>query len=232
MTPTPTRFMLAVCGPSGPAYVVAAVIIAYAMCIARLTPAFFGQVLAVAMVLQLFAASTGYRWRLRRGHFDPLLVRTSNRWHIAVAHWLVSIAPGAAVWTGLTAIEAVAIPNHWPEAARPAVLILFVYVSTMTWALSAVTGRFGGAVAWLATLIALNVSGAIGWFRVSFIGQPDSLGDTARSIASALVVPVSLIVDPEGVSFTILALMSAATAIAWGAGAVFLQQWDAVVDQS
>ena len=230
--PAATRFMLTVCGPSALTYVVAAAIIAYAVCIARLTPAFFGQVLAVAMVLQLFAASTGYRWRLRRGHFDPLLVRTSNRWHIAVAHWLVSIAPGAVVWTMLTAIEAAGTPNQWPQAARPAVLILFVYVSTVTWALSTVIGRFGGAVAWLATLIALNVSGAIGWFRVSFIGQPDSLGDTARSIASALVVPVSLIVDPEGVSFTILALMSVATAIAWGAGAVFLRQSDAVVDQS
>ena len=232
MMPAATRFMLTVCGPSALTYVVAAAIIAYAVCIARLTPAFFGQVLAVAMVLQLFAASTGYRWRLRRGHFDPLLVRTSNRWHIAVAHWLVSIAPGAVVWTMLTAIEAAGTPNQWPEAARPAVLILFVYVSTVTWALSTVIGRFGGAVAWLATLIALNVSGAIGWFRVSFIGQPDSLGDTARSIASALVVPVSLIVDPEGVSFTILALMSVATAVAWGAGAVFLRQGDAVVDQS
>ena len=231
MMPTATRFMFEVCGPSRVAWVVAAAVIAYGVCIERLTPSFFGQVLAVTMVLQLFAASTGYRWRLRRGHFDPLLVR-ANRCHIAAAHWLVSIAPGAVVWTLLTAIETAGTPNHWPDAARPAVLVLFVYVSTVTWALSTVIGRFGGAVAWLATLIALNVSGAIGWFRVSFVGRPESIGDTARSIASALVVPVSLIVDPGGVSVTILALMSAATAIAWSAAAVCLRQMDAVVDQS
>ena len=71
MTPAPFRFLVVGAGPSAVTWLVAAAVIAYGVYVARLTPDVFGQVLAVALFLQLFAASTGYRAPLGWEGLDP-----------------------------------------------------------------------------------------------------------------------------------------------------------------
>ncbi len=232
MTPSAGRFMLVVCGPPAGTWFVAALLVVYGVYIERRTPDFFGQVLAITMFLQLFAASTGFRTPLRRGHFDPLLVQSPNRWRVAAAHWIVSIGPGAMVWIALAAIEFAGNPRRTPVGVAPAVLVMFVYVSTVVWAVSAIVGRLSGAVIWVVMLVVLNLSGSMGWFQVSFIGRPATLGDTARSIASVLVVPVSLAIEPRAVGVKMLALVSAAAALVWVAAAASMQRCDAPLVQS
>lgn len=226
MRPSPIRFLFVVAGPSWGTWTVAAVLVGYGAYLEWLAPAAFGQVLAIAIFLQLFAASTGFRARLRSGHFDPLLVAWPSRWKVAGAHWMVSNAAGWVVWLVLATVELFGHPRQLPSTLVPATVVLLVYTSTVGWALSAVFGRLSGALIWLTTIFALNVMGTLATLRASFIAHPTSAGDMARSILTALAVPPFLVIDPGGVSGAMLTLMGAATALAWilGASAIRLSE--------
>src|SRR4029434_11222861 len=54
--------------------------------------------LVPVLLLQVFAAASGFALPARRGHFDLLLTRGSSRTLIALVHWAMSIAPGLASW--------------------------------------------------------------------------------------------------------------------------------------
>lgn len=231
MSPSPIRFLVVVAGPSAVTWLVGLAVIVYGVYIARLTPDVYGQVLAIALFLQLFAASTGFRAPLGAGHFDALLVGSPNRWKVAAAHWAVSIGPGALVWVVLAVIELVANPRHMPGAVAPAAVVLLAYASTVVWAISVVAGRLAGALIWLALLFALNASGSMAWFHLAFVPKPDTLAGLARSTASVLVVPVSLVLDPGAVGFGVLALVTLAAALAWLAGATAILRAEAALAQ-
>src|SRR5207253_6978602 len=89
-------------------------LMAYGAYVAWVAPADFDQTVAVALFLQMFAASTGYADRATRGHFDSILAGRSSRWPIAGAHWLLSIAPGLTLWVLLAAMARVGRPEVWP----------------------------------------------------------------------------------------------------------------------
>ena len=55
-------------------------------------------VLTPLLVLQIFAASSGFGHSLRRGYYDLLLARGVPAIGMLTAHWVASIAPGVAAW--------------------------------------------------------------------------------------------------------------------------------------
>src|SRR5688572_10369335 len=57
------------------------------------------------LLLQLFAASSGFMVPARRGHFDLLLTAGYSRVRIAATHWVLSILPGLGTWLVLAGIE-------------------------------------------------------------------------------------------------------------------------------
>lgn len=61
--------------------------------------------LAPLLLLQMFAASSGFAVPARRGHYDLLLTRSGERTWIALAHWLTSISAGIASWLIVAAAE-------------------------------------------------------------------------------------------------------------------------------
>src|SRR5688572_5412482 len=61
-------------------------------------------VLTPLLVLQIFAASSGFGLAMRRGHYDLVLSRGVGLARLMTAHWLASIAPGLAAWLAVAAV--------------------------------------------------------------------------------------------------------------------------------
>ena len=64
-----------------------------------------GTVLTPLLVLQIFAASSGFNLALRRGHYDLVLARGVPAPGLLAAHWVASIAPGIAIWLIVAVLE-------------------------------------------------------------------------------------------------------------------------------
>ena len=62
-------------------------------------------VLTPLLVLQIFAASSGFNLALRRGYYDLVLARGVPAPGLLAAHWAASIAPGIAIWLIVAALE-------------------------------------------------------------------------------------------------------------------------------
>jgi hypothetical protein len=116
-------------------------------------PARAARVVMPVLLLQLFAASSGFAGPARRGHYDTLLTRGDHRVSIAVAHWAMSIAPGVASWLTLGLAELVS-RRAFPETTYASgTVAATVVVSTLPWALTVALPRFSGAIGWLAALL-------------------------------------------------------------------------------
>jgi hypothetical protein len=105
------------------------------------------------LLLQAFAAASGFTVPARRGHYDLLLTRGHRRTVVAVTQWAMSSAPGAASWVVLGLVE-LAVVASGEDAAIPTfgtAASLFV-VSAVAWALTAPLPRFAGGIGWLLVL--------------------------------------------------------------------------------
>ena len=99
------------------------------------------------LVLQAFAASTGFSTYARRGHYDLLLTGGCGRVQAALVQWIVAVAPGVATWLALAAVET-ATARSGSLLASGTIAALFV-VSAVAWASTVGLPRFSGAVGWL-----------------------------------------------------------------------------------
>ena len=111
--------------------------------------------LGMILFVQMFLASTGFAVRARRGHFDPLLTSGSDRVTVAVAHWTVSILPGAAAWALVAAMGYILGSPAAVSALAGTRLVAFLIVSAVAWAVGfLLPGGTAGAL-WIGILIAL-----------------------------------------------------------------------------
>jgi hypothetical protein len=99
------------------------------------------------LVLQAFAASTGFTPSARRGHYDLLLTGGSGRLRAALVQWVLSIVPGLATWLALAGVEAV-VAGRSAMLASGTCAAMFV-VSAVAWASTVGLPRFSGAIGWL-----------------------------------------------------------------------------------
>jgi len=110
--------------------------------------------LGMVLFVQMFLASTGFSERARRGHFDPLLTMPGSRPHALIAHWLVSVAPGAMAWV-LLCLAAVVLGSTegWPALAGPRAAALFI-VSAISWVVGFAMARGTAGFLWTGALFA------------------------------------------------------------------------------
>jgi len=108
--------------------------------------------LTPVLVLQIFAASSGFGLALRRGHYDLVLSRGVGLPGVMMAHWLASAAPGAGAWLAVGAIERM-VSTSPPVAFASGSLVSFLLASTLPWALTTPLPRFGAAIGWLMLLV-------------------------------------------------------------------------------
>lgn len=221
MKPSALRFFFVVARPGAGFVMAALLVIAYAAYIAAVVPADVGQVFGIVLFLQLFAASTGYRERLRRGHFDPILVGGTNTWRIAAAHWAISVGLGILVWAVLTVLELAVHGNQRLTSLSPAEIAVFLYASTAVWTLTLPLPRYIGAVLWLVLLVVLQSTQQLQAMRVTFTPVPETWTEIVRSATSVFLFPVFLLLDPGVANATLLATTIAGTCVVWVIG-VFL----------
>ena len=185
-----------------------AVIVLVAATVLAMEPSRGQTVVLPVLVLQLFAAASGFGGPARRGYYDLLLTSGAGRGRVAVAHWLASVAPGVCSWFAVAALERVLIGSRGAVLASGTCAAMFL-LSTLPWALSVNLPRFSASVGWLlvavmgATLVpgpdlqrwdgalsgsgAIPASAAILVYPVAIVGHDLRLSDLPI-VAPALVV--------------------------------------------
>jgi hypothetical protein len=134
-----------------PRLFIAAFVVAVAAAAARLTtdPSAVTDALTPVLLLQMFAASSGFQIPARRGHYDLLLTSGTPRWQIASAHCATSIAPGIASWLCVGMLEAAASHGTRVGFAAEGTCLAFLLVSIVAWATATPMTRGTAAVGWL-----------------------------------------------------------------------------------
>lgn len=219
------RFFYVVSGPRAAYVVVAGVLIGFAGYIAATAPDTIDQTLGMALFLQLFAASTGYRDRLQRGHFDPVLVARPHPATIAAAHWLLSIGFGATVWGVLGAASLLGNPSRLPTAFTPPAVLVLLYVSTVVWAASLPLGRYAGGILWIVTIFILASTQHLQALRVSLLAPDGTWTNAVRAAAAVLSFPVFLLFESTPPRRELLLAVLVAGAAAWAAGALLIARF-------
>jgi hypothetical protein len=142
---------------------------------------------APVLLLQLFAAASGFVVPARRGYYDLVLTRGDSRIAIAALHWAMSVLPGILSWLVLAAVERVC---GGVSLVAPGTLLALFVVSTVPWALTVPLPRLTGAVVWL--LVFALVAAAF----------PES-----RASPASLVLPWALLGTPPHPVATWIAVM-------------------------
>jgi hypothetical protein len=134
-----------------PRFFLAGFVAAVAAAAVRLTnsPMSAVESLMPVLLLQLFVSSSGFQLPARRGHFDLLLTSGTPRWQIALAHCLVSIAPGIACWMCVGMLELAASHGSQSASFAAGTCAAFVASSLIAWGAAVYSSRTAAAVGWL-----------------------------------------------------------------------------------
>jgi hypothetical protein len=172
------------------------------------------------LLLQLFAASSGFEVPARRGHYDLLLTSGHHRIPMALVHWATSIAPGAMAWLSLAAVELIARGGADTLLLTTGTGAAMVLVSTLPWAITVRLPRFSGGIGWL---LALTISTSVlSSGNVPGRQSANDVGDVIWLAWEFLVYPVVFVGHQLGVGegliaapALVLALGSMAAACRW-----------------
>jgi hypothetical protein len=165
-----------------PRFFLAAFAVAIAAAAARLTSNSMDAIesLTPVLLLQLFVASSGFQSPARRGHFDLLLTSGAPRWQIALAHCLVSTAPGILSWMCIGLLELAASHGARSASFTAGTCAAFVGSSMVTWGAAVYSSRTTAAVAWLLVVTIPPVAHVVSPLRL--------LGDVASGSDRWLIV--------------------------------------------
>jgi hypothetical protein len=162
-------------------------------------PARSAGAMVPVLLLQLFAASSGFEVPARRGHYDLLLTSGHQRVWMALLHWGTSIAPGLVAWLLLAVVESAVTGGFRTRLLASGTWAAMVLVSTLPWAITVRLPRFSGGIGWL---LALAISTSVwpsmqAWsvwgflvYPAGFVGRTMSLHD-GLAAAPAIVLAVS-----------------------------------------
>lgn len=110
--------------------------------------------LTPVLVLQIFAASSGFIVPARRGYYDLLLTRVGGRIRVLLMHWMASVIPGVSSVFVLACVEMVVTANARPATLSSGTLAALWLVSCIPWAVTTVLLRFAGGLGWVVVLAA------------------------------------------------------------------------------
>jgi hypothetical protein len=188
---SPLRFFRVV--PTQPALIVwtfLVVVAISAIAIARV-PSRSADLMRPVLLLQLFAASSGFEVPARRGHYDLLLTSGHRRIWVALVHWATSIAPGLLAWMVLAAVEITARGGADTNLLASGTCAAMGLVSTMPWAITVRLPRFSGGIGWLLVLT-LSTS-VLSSGRMTGGNGPNEVGESISSAWEFLVYPAVLV---------------------------------------
>ena len=164
------------------------------------------------LLVQGFAASSGFLLPARRGHYDLLLTSGQPRLAVAAVHWLMSILPGMACWGLLALVEALTGAGNASTLRSSGTMVALVVVSTLPWALTVRLPRFAGAIGWLlvlAVFVTVTMPGPQSLPRAG-PGEPLAI----RAALMILLYPPAIVGEPLGGGEWLLALPALVAAAA------------------
>jgi hypothetical protein len=178
-----------------------------------LEPGTAANALLPVLVLQLFAASSGFALPARRGHYDLILTIGERRAWIAAAHWVTSILPGVVSWIVLSAVELVTTLGSGTSIVSSGSLAALAVTSALPWALTVALPRFAAAIGWLLLLSVVAASVP----ATSLVGGAAGSGSWLERAGASLLYPPGLVggsvVGSRGLE-VLPALLAAAAAMA------------------
>jgi len=223
---TPLRYFWSVARPPASAFAAAATLFGYATFVAVNAPKDSEEILGLTLVGQALAASTGYRDRLIRGHFDPILAGRRSRITIALAHATLSIVPGLVFWFAVGLLERLTHVRHaLAFAAGP--LSALLYVSVVVWAVSLVLGRNTGGVLWMAGLFVLAAAQRIHLLSEAYGTSSADIAVSLKAARAAIVWPGLLFTNGGHVELPVLVLVLLATVGVFAGGIAVILALDA-----
>jgi hypothetical protein len=218
--------------PSPAIVVTMIVLVAWAAYLTVTAPDDFRGPYIVVMLCQAFAASTGYATRAKRGHFDQLLAGRRSRVRFALTHASISTLVGAAAWSVVSILDGISGGGHWPLGLTPGALSSFVYLSTLSWALSVPFSRYSAGVLWLILAIALAGSGRLLWLRNCYALAPHTWNGILQAVGAALVFPPLVVGELSGPPNAVTALLLAAGVGAVAVGITFISNFSLALEDS
>ena len=172
------------------------------------------------LVVQLFAASTGFTRQASRGYYDPALVSGASRFAIAQAHFLTSVLPGICAWLLVGVWEVVRSRSLDVMAFRPATLTSLVLVSAIPWAVSLKLPTLSGGVIWLVVTAGFLMTHR-GFSSLAYLKSRTAI-PFWRALELGLAVPLSLADGPF--SIAVLATLIGIAALILGLGVVLIHR--------
>jgi hypothetical protein len=193
------RFFLVVSPPASWMRV-ALVLVALTGCVMLwLNPADVDSALGSILLLQMFAASSGFMSDASRGHFDAVLVTGRPRWRIALASLMAAAAPGAVAWLAVVLLAAAL--GRGAEALSAQRLVAFFSVSSVSWALGLALPQAAAGGLWALLLVALALSRESAATFLSVVhSTPGSVAQVAHAAAAVAVCPFLLLGNFPGVT--------------------------------
>jgi hypothetical protein len=222
--PSPSRFFALVLRPEPTIAGSALVVLGTYAWVGVNDPTDIRQISVLALMVQMFAAATGYRERVLSGHFDPILVTGSPRAAVAASHWLVSIAPGALVWIVLGTLL---LPTALSTPFTASGMIAFLYVSSIAWALALPLTRYATGVLWIILFVILSGGSQLQTLHGVFLTDSAAWRDLLAQTGASLVCPMFLLEHTDAARPTTLLLVTMATAATLAAGGWFVATLDA-----
>ena len=224
--PTAIRFFQVILRPGRATMAALLAVLVYAAYLASMSADGFDQALSLILLTQLLVASTGYRDRLVRGHFDAILSGRRRREPVALAHAVLSMVPGFVVWLIFGAAQYL-VTSRRSIALMPGGLVTFIYASVVVWAVSLRLGRNSGGVLWVFVAFLLAGVGKVHVLREAYGTSSASLMVTARSIAAALAFPLVMLGNDGHIEPPVLFGVCAATVVGLVSGVWMIVRFDA-----
>jgi len=228
--PSPLRFLWEILRPGRTAVAVLLIVLGYATYLATFGDYGFDEAMTMILVAQILTASTGYRERLLRGHFDAILAGRRRREPVALAHAALSLVPGLVLWLTFGVVD------HFLTSRRSMPitsggLAMFAYASLVVWAVSLWLGKNSGGVLWLASLIVVAAAGRVQLLREAYGTSGAGWLATARAVGAALAFPLVMVENGGYVETPVLVGVWIATAFVLAAGVWTVVSLDAALKE-
>jgi hypothetical protein len=193
---------------------------AIAMLVLLVDPSAGEEVVIPIVLLQMFAASTGFVVPARRGHYDLLMTAGAGRLQIAATHFAVSVAPGLAAWLAVACVEFMLRGGDSRAFAAGSIAALLL-VSSLAWAVTVPLPRLSGGIVWLLAIVMLL--GTTDDWRNAAMNAGEGIPSVGAAVVYALcpfllvgrpldlLWPAAWLLGPAAV----LSALAVAAALAW-----------------
>ena len=186
------RFLLVVSPPAMWMYVAFAASVLIGAATLWLNPKDVDSAFGSILLLQMFAASSGFAGSAARGYFDPILAGGRSRNRIAMGSLVASTLPGVAAWLIIVLIAAAL--GHAGTALTFHRFVALILVSTIAWAGGLALPRMAAGGLWAFVLLTAALSrGAVADYLVVVQSPPAGVHDALASAAAFAICPYLLL---------------------------------------